>query len=111
MYVTQLTGFYTVAIRDERLSSIHISVYMALFQYWNLNSFKNPIYITRREVMQKAKVQQTSYHKCMRELHAFGYIKYIPSYHPVLGSQVYIKNLIEEHSLKFNEVKYRSSNE
>lgn len=94
MYVTQLTGFYTAIGRDDRITSMHISVYMALFQCWNLNSFRNPVYITRREVMQAAKVQRNSYHKCMKELNAFGYIRYVPSFHPVLGSQVYLHNLL-----------------
>ena len=34
-----------------------------------------------------------TYHKCINDLHACGYIQYIPSYHPALGSLVYIKPL------------------
>lgn len=29
-----------------------------------------------------------TYHKIIRELHAFGYIDYLPSYHPVNGSLI-----------------------
>ncbi|MCD8741975.1 hypothetical protein LT679_15280 [Mucilaginibacter roseus] len=34
-------------------------------------------------------VSIATYHKCIRELDAYGYISYQPSYHPKLGSQVY----------------------
>jgi len=102
MYVTQLTGFYTAIGRDDRITSMHISVYMALFQYWNLNSFRNPVYITRREIMQVAKVQRNSYHKCMKDLHVFGYIQYMPSFHPVLGSQVHLHNLLTSNNTLCN---------
>ncbi len=30
------------------------------------------------------------YNKCMKDLHDFGYVKYIPSFHPELGSTIYI---------------------
>jgi hypothetical protein len=30
-----------------------------------------------------------TYHKCIKELDEYGYIRYQPSYHPKLGSQVY----------------------
>jgi hypothetical protein len=46
--------------------------------------------VTRRELMAFSKIASVAtYHKCIRELDAFGYIRYYPSYHPKLGSQVY----------------------
>jgi hypothetical protein len=48
--------------------------------------------ITRREVMELAKITRTIYHRCIKELHQFGYIRYVPSYHPVLGSLVYFSD-------------------
>ncbi len=40
-----------------------------------------------------AKIERTTYHKCMKELEAYGYIEYVRSYSPVLGSLVYLKEL------------------
>ncbi len=31
---------------------------------------------------------RATYHKVMKDLQAFGYLKYTPSYHPVKGSSV-----------------------
>ena len=42
-YITHLTGFFDRAGKDYRLNSTHISLYMAIFQMWNVNRFKNPI--------------------------------------------------------------------
>lgn len=33
---------------------------------------------------------RATYHKVIRELQEFGYLKYFPSYHPVEGSKVEI---------------------
>jgi len=89
MYVTELTRFYTAVKKDERVTSNHVLIYLALFQLWNLNEFITPVSITRKEVMLLAKMGRVStYHKCIRELTAFGYIDYVPSYHPKLGSLI-----------------------
>lgn len=91
--VEQLSEFYKSIQYDARIGVTHISIYMALFQYWNLNHFQNPVSITRNEVMQIAKINgRATYHKCIRELEEYGYIKYIPSFNPFLKSLVYMKN-------------------
>ena len=41
---------------DERLSPFHVSLYLTLFQFWNLNRFKNPISIARQETMRLSKI-------------------------------------------------------
>ncbi len=90
-YIRHLTGFFDRAAKDYRLNSTHISLYMAIFQMWNVNRFKNPISLTRSEAMELSKVgSQTTYHKCMKELHLYGYLRYDPSYHPLRGSWVYL---------------------
>ncbi len=33
-----------------------------------------------------------TYHKCMRQLCDFGYIKYLPSHNPLKGSEIYMYN-------------------
>lgn len=88
-YIKHLTGFFEKVVYDYDLNPTHISLYISLFQYWNLNRFENPISITRDEVMRVSKIASyATYHKCMKELHEKGYIKYIPSYNPFKGSMV-----------------------
>ncbi|MBK8088908.1 MAG: hypothetical protein IPK31_13725 [Chitinophagaceae bacterium] len=57
-----------------------MSLYMALFQYWNFNRFHNPFSIYRDNIMQLSKIgSKNTYHKCIKELHEAKYIFYHPS--------------------------------
>lgn len=92
-YIRHLTGFYDKIQQDERLNPTHISLYIALFQFWNLNHFQNPISISRNEMMKLSKISAFgTYHKCIKELQIFGYIEYIPSFNPYKGSLVNLYN-------------------
>jgi hypothetical protein len=96
-YIKHLTGFFDKVVKDRELNPTHVSLYMALFQFWNCNRFKNPISISRDEVMRISKISsRATYHKCLKNLHSFGYIKYEPSYNPFKGSYVYLLNLSDE---------------
>jgi hypothetical protein len=90
-YIKHLTGFFNRVILDEKLNPTHISLYIALFQYWNVNRFQNPISISRSEIMRISKISaKGTYHKCMKDLHDLGYVKYQPSYNPFKGSLVFL---------------------
>ena len=90
-YIKHLTGFFDKVILDDRLNPTHISLYVALFQFWNVQRFKNPISISRDEVMRVSKIcSKATYHKCMKDLHQFDYVLYDPSYNPFRGSLVTI---------------------
>ena len=92
--VKELTAFYAAIQDDHRIGATHISLYMALFQCFNLNMFRNPVNITRAALMEIAKISGLgTYHKCIKDLVEFGYIKYNPSYNPAISSQVYLLNL------------------
>lgn len=93
MYLRQLIGFLIRASGDPGMGPHHVAVYMALFQQWCLNNAKNPIPVTQSRMREITKVGRTTYHKCMRELEEYGYIKYVRSYSPVLGSLVYLVEL------------------
>lgn len=90
-YIRHLTGFFDKIQDDEQLNPTHISLYLALFQFWNLNHFRNPISISRNEMMKLSKISAYgTYHKCIKELHQFGYIEYLPSFNPYKGSLVHL---------------------
>lgn len=89
--VKELTIFYTAIKDDSRIGITHITMYMALFQLYNLNAFCNPVYIRRASLMELAKISGlATYHKCIKDLHSFGYIKYEPSYNPSINSKVFL---------------------
>ena len=90
-YIRHLTTFFEKISRDEQLNPTHISLYISLFQYWNVNRFKNPISITRSEIMRISKIYaKATYHKCIKDLHELGYIVYEPSYNHFKGSLVHL---------------------
>jgi len=90
-YIAHLTGFLQRSSEDYRLNPSHVSLYLALFQQWNLNRFRNPVSIARPEVMRLSRIHsRVTYHKCLKELHAWGYLHYEPSYNHFRGSLVYM---------------------
>ena len=96
-YIKHLTGFFEKVAIDKRLNPTHVSLYIALFQFWNCNRFKNPISINRDEVMRISKISsKATYHKCLKNLHSLGYINYEPSYNPFKGSHVILFNFSED---------------
>ncbi|HTG65843.1 MAG TPA: hypothetical protein VL859_05660 [Flavobacterium sp.] len=96
-YIKHLTGFFEKVATDKALNPTHVSLYMSLFQFWNCNRFKNPISISRDEVMRISKISsKATYHKCLKNLHSLGYINYEPSYNPFKGSHVYLFNFSDD---------------
>ena len=90
-YIRQLTAALIKFAEDDRLNPTHVSLYLALFQNWNLSRFKNPVSISRADAMQLSKIgSKATYHKCIKDLHNWGYLKYMPSHNPYKGSQVYM---------------------
>ena len=113
-YIRHLTGFYEKIHEDSRLNPTHISLYLALFQFWNLNHFQNPISISRHEMMKLSKIAALgTYHKCIKDLQDFGYIEYLPSFNPYKGSLVNLHNFenIDVHHLNKNRIKNQTSSE
>jgi hypothetical protein len=87
-----LNKFLLLVQKDDRITVWHVSVYAALVYYWEAGGCQTPASITRREVMQVSHIGSfPTYHKYMRELVEFGFIKYLPSYNPFLGSLVWLE--------------------
>ncbi len=90
MYLRQLIGFLIRASSDHRMGPHHVALYVAIFQEWCIHSGESPVSVTQIHLGQIAKIGRTRYHKCMRDLEAYGYIKYVRSHSPVLSSLVYL---------------------
>ena len=91
--VKELAGYASLVKRmekDNRLLPTHLSLFTGLFVCWQRSDFTSPFSVTRKTLMAFSKVASiATYHKCIKELDEYGYIRYEPSYHPKLGSQVY----------------------
>src|SRR5258708_2868749 len=88
----QLSLYINLMVSDVRLTPIHIALSMALCHAWITNEFQLTYNVSRRQLMQASHIQsKATYHKTLRELQAFGYVEYHPSYHPVKASSVTLK--------------------
>ena len=96
-YIKHLTGFFNKINNENAINPTHISLYLSLFQCWNVNRFKNPTGISREEIMKASKINsKATYHKCMKELEALGFMEYIPTYNPHSCSNVIMVNFSGE---------------
>ena len=78
---------------DPRIGPSHISLFLAILYSCKKQGFRMPISIYSKEIMKQAKMRGTgTYHKCIRDLKDYGYIKYLPSNDPVHRSLIYLKN-------------------
>ncbi len=88
-----LSDFFSAIADDPRINTTHISLYMGLLKFWNGQNYKNPISIVSHEVMAICKISGlATYHKGIKELSEYGYIKYIPSYYRNRRSLVFLPN-------------------
>ena len=72
---------------DNRILATHVSLFTALFVCFQHGGFTSPFAVTRKKLMAYSRIASiATYHKCIKELDAFGYIRYQPSYHPIRGS-------------------------
>jgi len=88
-YIAHLNAFFMKIAKDTRLNPTHISLYMALFKYWNSYRFPNDFIIIRDEVMKLSKIgSKSTYHRCLKQLDTWNYIRYKPSHNSFKGSRV-----------------------
>lgn len=87
----ELTAFFCSIKDDSRISPVHISLFMAIIQFWKDNDYKSPICVFGHELMSLAKISGVAtYHKSIHQLEEYGYIRYEPSYDRFVGSSIYI---------------------
>jgi hypothetical protein len=86
-----LFQFIDRMVSDSRMKPVHLLLSIALCDTWAARQYA-PIYeITRAALMRASRIRSTAtYHKAIKELQAFGYIKYHPSYHPGKHSRIEI---------------------
>lgn len=87
-----LEELYEAFADDPRIGTSHICLYLALVNERNSDATEF-FQINRVNLMKNAKISRRTYHKCMKELQAYGYIKYEPSSSPFSCSRVLLKRL------------------
>lgn len=81
--------FLSRTTSDTRLTPVHLSLTTALCHSWMINEYEKLFQTSRRKLMQSSHIRSiATYHKIIKELQAFGYITYAPSYHPKEGSTI-----------------------
>ncbi len=81
--------FLRRAANDNRLLPSHISLFMAMFYFSPGDATESFFKITRKKLMRFSRIKSiVTYHKCIRELVAYGYIIYQPSFDPYRASLV-----------------------
>lgn len=89
--IPELIEFFMSIREDPRINPVHISLFMAIMQHWNENNCKNPVRIFSKDLMQLAKISGVAtYHRSIKELNEYGYIKYEPSFNHFHGSLIYL---------------------
>ena len=88
---TKFSEFFAAIADDPRINTTHVCLYMALLQYWKEEGFICPVYVFSHNMMQRAKIlSSTTYHRSIRDLNDFGYIRYVPSFKKNQGSKIYM---------------------
>ena len=73
---------------DGRLLPTHIGLVAALFYHHDCGNPHRHFHASRRKLMRFSRIRSiATYHKCLSELVAHGYVEYRPSWHPAKGSR------------------------
>nr|WP_255673705.1 hypothetical protein [Flavobacterium sp. JAS] len=83
--------FFASIENDYRIGSTHLGIFAALLHYSAREGFCNPIKAFSYQIMPLAKIlASNTYHKHIRELSQYGYIRYEPSFKKNKPSCIYL---------------------
>ena len=86
----ELIHFMTAARDYPRIGPVHLSVYLALL-YLDARQCNECICVSARSIMPLARIASSGpYHRIMRQLDAYRYIKYVPSFNRRSPSKVWL---------------------
>ena len=90
-YIKHLTVAFEKMDRLPDCSPFHLSLYIALFRFWNQNRFDNPLSVNRTDLMKAAKIGSVNtYGKCLKQLDSWKLIRYFPSHNIYQLSQFHV---------------------
>jgi hypothetical protein len=101
--LSPLAIFFEGIRKDYRICTTHIGLFAALLEYWQRHEFRNPIEAYSYQIMPLAKISaSTTYHKCLRDLHHYGYLRYEPSFKRNRPSRIFLISVEEKHLPKLD---------
>lgn len=75
-------------VEDPRIGPLHVSLFTALL-YLSCRQGGNAVAVSARVLKPLAKIRGDGpYHRSMRQLHAYGYLTYLPSFDRRIPSKV-----------------------
>ena len=81
--------FLRKAANDNRLLPSHSSLFIAMFYFSPGDVPESFFKVSRKMLMRFSRIKSVAtYHKCIQELVAYGYILYQPSYDPYRASRL-----------------------
>ena len=97
LYHKGLGRYFAHASQQPHFFPTHLSMLIALVQCSNHEDVKLPFNVSRKTLMRFSRIKSVStYHKNITELKESGFIKYKPSWHPKLGSEVMLNIELEK---------------
>lgn len=91
-YNSVLSRFLTAVSEAPQFSPAHVSVFVAIVNEAQQQG-SDPVALFARDLMKKSKISGVAtYHRIIKDLREFGFIKYEPSYNPLMGSLFYVLN-------------------
>lgn len=85
-----LLDFFIAIEKDFRISTTHIAIFATLIQFQKNSGSINPIQAYSFEIQKIAKIASPkTYYKCIGELHAYGYLTYVPTKNKQKRSMIY----------------------
>lgn len=83
-----LDDFMDMIGEDPRIGPSHVSLFLAILHACKQQAAM-PLSVFSRDLMKQAKISSVgTYHKCLKDLKEYGYIRYRPSFNPALGSEI-----------------------
>lgn len=79
--VSILDRFLKLVKTDPRISPAHISLYISILQSYVAQGDLQ-VQVQRDLIIEQAKISASTYHRCINQLHDYGYIDYTPSFDP-----------------------------
>lgn len=74
--------------KDNRLLPSHIGLLLAMFYYQQKECPGDYFHSSRKKLMHFSRIKSiATYHKCLSDLVLYGYVDYIPSWHPTKASR------------------------
>jgi len=85
-----LSDFFLAIEKDFRINTTHIAIFVALVQFRKNCGVINPIKPYSFEIQKIVKIASPkTYYKCIRELHEYGYLTYVPTKNKQKRSTIY----------------------